>query len=135
MNDSKAPFNSNRDLHANIGTGFLGLRAFHCIMNHAPFAGMPMVLETPIDRLGADGKSVEDKKVWANEIKLLERLVGMDAETEEFKNLEIELQAHGESERNKIQDQVDRKMAKDAKKGTKKAGKRKKKDDSEDESE
>ncbi|KAF5532372.1 AP endonuclease 1 [Fusarium phyllophilum] len=134
LNDSKAPFNSNRDLHANIGTGFLGLRAFHCIMNHAPFAGMPMVLETPIDRLGADGKSVEDKKVWANEIKLLERLVGMDAETEEFKDLEIELQAQGESERNKIQDQVDRKMAKDAKKGTKKGGKRKK-DGSDDESE
>ncbi|KAF5962450.1 AP endonuclease 1 [Fusarium bulbicola] len=135
MNDSKAPFNSNRDLHANIGTGFLGLRAFHCIMNHAPFAGMPMVLETPIDRPAADGKSVEDKKVWANEIKLLERLVGMDAETEEFKGLEKELQAQGESERNKIQDQVDRKMAKDAKKGTKKGGKRKKKDDSDDESE
>ncbi|SCO80103.1 probable AP endonuclease [Fusarium oxysporum] len=135
MNDSKAPFNSNRDLHANIGTGFLGLRAFHCIMNHAPFAGMPMVLETPIDRPGADGKSVEDKKVWATEIKLLERLVGMDAETKEFKDLEIELQAQGESERNKIQDQVDRKMAKDAKKGTKKGGKRKKKDDSDDESE
>ncbi|KAF5228506.1 hypothetical protein FANTH_14491 [Fusarium anthophilum] len=135
MNDSKAPFNSNRDLHANIGTGFLGLRAFHCIMNHAPFAGMPMVLETPIDRPGADEKSVEDKKVWANEIKLLERLVGMDAETEEFKGLEKELQAQGESERNKIQDQVDRKMAKDAKKGTKKGGKRKKKDDSDDESE
>ncbi|EGU84751.1 hypothetical protein HZS61_000455 [Fusarium oxysporum f. sp. conglutinans] len=135
VNDSKAPFNSNRDLHANIGTGFLGLRAFHCIMNHAPFAGMPMVLETPIDRPGADGKSVEDKKVWATEIKLLERLVGMDAETKEFKDLEIELQAQGESERNKIQDQVDRKMAKDAKKGTKKGGKRKKKDDSDDESE
>ncbi|RKL29404.1 DNA-(apurinic or apyrimidinic site) lyase 1 [Fusarium proliferatum] len=135
LNDSKAPFNSNRDLHANIGTGFLGLRAFHSIMNHAPFAGMPMVLETPIDRPGADGKSVEDKKVWANEIKLLERLVGMDAETKEFKDLEIELQAQGESERNKIQDQVDRKMAKDAKKGTKKGGRRKKKDDSDDESE
>ncbi|KAI7767993.1 hypothetical protein ACKAV7_000555 [Fusarium commune] len=135
VNDSKAPFNSNRDLHANIGTGFLGLRAFHCIMNHAPFAGMPMVLETPIDRQGADGKSVEDKKVWATEIKLLERLVGMDAETKEFKDLEIELQAQGESERNKIQDQVDRKMAKDAKKGAKKGGKWKKKDDSDDESE
>jgi AP endonuclease-1 len=94
-----------------------------------------MVLETPIDRPGADGKSVEDKKVWATEIKLLERLVGMDAETKEFKDLEIELQAQGESERKKIQDQVDRKMAKDAKKGTKKGGKRKKKDDSDDESE
>ncbi|KAJ4173392.1 DNA-(apurinic or apyrimidinic site) lyase [Fusarium falciforme] len=95
LNDSKAPFNSNRDLHANIGTGFLGLRAFHSIMNHAPFAGMPMVLETPIDRPGSDGKPVEDKKVWADEIKLLESLVGMDAESEEFKQLEEELQERG----------------------------------------
>ncbi|KAL4727502.1 DNA-(apurinic or apyrimidinic site) lyase [Fusarium chlamydosporum] len=135
LNDSKAPFNSNRDLHANIGTGFLGLRAFHSIMNHASFAGMPMVLETPIDRPGSDGNPVEDKRVWADEIKLLERLVGMDAESDEFKELETELQARGESERSKIQDQVDRKMAKDAKKGVKKGGKRKKKDESDDESE
>ncbi|KAL6357687.1 hypothetical protein LRP88_07860 [Fusarium phalaenopsidis] len=135
LNDSKAPFNSNRDLHANIGTGFLGLRAFHSIMNHAPFAGMPMVLETPIDRPGSDGKPVEDKKVWADEIKLLESLVGMDAESEEFKQLEEELQAKGEAERNKIQDQVDRKAVKDAKKGTRgKKGAKKKKDES-DESE
>jgi AP endonuclease-1 len=96
---------------------------------------MPMVLETPIDRPGPDGKSVEDKKVWADEIKLLERLVGMDAESDEFKELEIELQSKGESERNKIQDQVDRKLAKDAKKGMKKGGKRKKKDESDDENE
>src|SRR6478735_4676348 len=95
-------------------------------MNHAPFAGMPMVLETPIDRAGSDGKSVEDKQVWADEIKLLERLVGMDAESDELKELETELQAKGESERNKIQDQVDRKVAKDAKKGTKKGGRKKK---------
>ncbi|KAJ4320619.1 DNA-(apurinic or apyrimidinic site) lyase [Fusarium piperis] len=135
LNDSKAPFNSNRDLHANIGTGFLGLRAFHSIMNHAPFAGMPMVLETPIDRPGPDGKSVEDKKVWAEEIKLLESLVGMDAESEEFRQLEEDLQARGKSERNKIQDQVDRKAVKDAKKGTRgKKGAKKKKDES-DESE
>ncbi|KAJ4203709.1 DNA-(apurinic or apyrimidinic site) lyase [Fusarium falciforme] len=135
LNDSKAPFNSNRDLHANIGTGFLGLRAFHSIMNHAPFAGMPMVLETPIDRPGSDGKPVEDKKVWADEIKLLESLVGMDAESEEFKQLEEELQERGEAERNKIQDQVDRKAVKDAKKGTRgKKGAKKKKVES-DESE
>ncbi|KAL2684955.1 hypothetical protein Neosp_006048 [[Neocosmospora] mangrovei] len=136
LNDSKAPFDSNRDLHANIGTGFLGLRAFHSIMNHAPFAGMPMVLETPIDRPGSDGKSVEDKKVWADEIKLLESLVGMDAESEEFKQLEEELQARGEAERNKIQDQVDRKAVKDSKKGTRaKKGATKKKKDESDESE
>lgn len=80
---------------------------------------MPMVLETPIDRKDENGKSVEDKKVWADEIKLLESLIGMDAESDEFKQLEEKLQKQGASERSKIQDQVDRKAAKDSKKGTK----------------
>ncbi|TDZ23692.1 DNA-(apurinic or apyrimidinic site) lyase 1 [Colletotrichum orbiculare MAFF 240422] len=118
LNDSKAPFDSHRDLHANIGTGFLGLRAFHTLVNNELFQDMPMVLETPIDHKDANGKTVEDKKIWADEIKLLESLIGMDPESEEFKELEAKLQKQGESERNKIQDQVDRKTAKDAKKGT-----------------
>ncbi|KAF3806675.1 DNA-(apurinic or apyrimidinic site) lyase 1 [Colletotrichum gloeosporioides] len=119
LNDSKAPFASHRDLHANIGTGFLGLRAFHTLVNNEAFKDMPMVLETPIDRKDENGKSVEDKKVWADEIKLLESLIGMDAESDEFKELEEKLQKQGASERSKIQDQVDRKAAKDSKKGTK----------------
>ncbi|CAJ2501993.1 Uu.00g048460.m01.CDS01 [Anthostomella pinea] len=127
LNDSKAPFGSHRDLHANIGTGFLGLRAFHNVMNHDGFPGLPMVLETPIERKGPDGKTIEDKQVWADEIKLLESLIGMDAESEEFAALDTRLQAQGASERDKIQDQVDRKSAKDAKKGAKKGGGRKKK--------
>lgn len=125
LNDSKAPFNSHRDLHANIGTGFLGLRAFHNVMNHAAFQGMPMVLETPIDKKGPDGKTFEDKQVWANEIKLLESLIGMDPDSDEFKALNERLQAEGASERSKIQDQVDRKTAKKSapkkKRGKKKA--------------
>ncbi|KAI0135598.1 AP endonuclease [Daldinia grandis] len=126
INDSKAPFDSHRDLHANIGTGFLGLRAFHNVMNHAPFQGMPMVLETPIDRKDPDGKTVEDKQIWADEIKLLESLIGMDPESDEFKALDERLQAQGGSERSKIQDQVDRKSVKDAKKAApKKRGKKK----------
>ena len=119
VNDSKAPFSSNRDVHANIGTGFLGLRAFHSIMNHEPFQGLPMVLETPIDRKGADGKTVEDKQVWADEIKLLEGLIGADPEGDEFKKLEKELQSRGAEERKKFQGQADRKTQK----GTKKAAK------------
>ncbi|KAI0009799.1 AP endonuclease [Xylariaceae sp. FL0662B] len=126
MNDSKAPLDSRRDLHANIGTGFLGLRAFHNVMNHAGFEGIPMILETPIDRKGPDGKTVEDKQVWADEIKLLESLIGMDLETDEFKALDERLQAQGAGERAKIEDQVVRKSAKDAKKGTtRKRGKKK----------
>lgn len=50
LNDSRAPRGSKRDLHANIGTGFLGLRAFHNVMNEPRFEGLPMILETPIDR-------------------------------------------------------------------------------------
>lgn len=136
LNDSKAPFDSRRDLHANIGTGFLGLRAFHNVVNHDAFQGMPMVLETPIDKKGADGKTFEDKQVWADEIKLLESLIGMDPESEEFKALETRLQAQGASERSKIQDQVDRKSAKGtkgAKKAAPKKGRGKKKAESSDE--
>jgi AP endonuclease-1 len=138
VNDSKAPFNSNRDLHANIGTGFLGLGAFHSIMNHDKFCGMPMILETPIDKKGADGKTIEDKQVWADEIKLLESLIGMDPETDAFTDKVDELQAKGASERGRIQNQVDKKSAKDAKKGSRATGgakqKKRTKQDSDDES-
>ena len=127
VNDSKAPFNSNRDLHANIGTGFLGLRAFHSLMNHDAFHHMPMVLETPIDRKGPDGKNIEDKQVWADEIKLLESLIGMDPESDGFKEKEKQLQVKGAAERSRIQEQVDKKSTKDAKAAAKGAGRKKKK--------
>ena len=139
LNDSKAPLGSHRDLHANIGTGFLGLRAFHNIMNHEPFQNLPMVLETPIEDTGPDGKSFENKQIWADEIKLLESLIGQDADTPEFQAREVELQAKGASERKKIQDQVDKKAEKDAKKASKaggaKKGRKKKKQDTGDEDE
>ncbi|KAG6002360.1 hypothetical protein E4U21_003153 [Claviceps maximensis] len=118
LNDSKAPFRSNRDLHANIGTGFLGLRAFHSIMNHDPFCNLPMVLETPIDKKSLDGKTIEDKQIWADEIKLLESLIGMDAESTHFAELSARLQEQGAAERSRVQEQVDKKTAKEAGKTT-----------------
>ncbi|KFH42667.1 DNA-like protein [Hapsidospora chrysogenum ATCC 11550] len=135
VNDSKAPLGSNRDLHANIGTGFLGLRAFHNVMNSDAFCGMPMVLETPIDRKDEKtGKMIEDKQVWADEIKLLESLIGMDPDGSEFRKLEEELHARGASERKRIQEQVDKKAEKDAKKAERdaKKGTRKKKQEDDD---
>lgn len=125
INDSKAPFDSHRDLHANIGTGFLGLRAFHNVMNFAPFQGLPMVLETPIEKKDDKGKSIEDKGVWATEIKLLEGLIEADVETEEFKKEEQRLQDLGAEERKKFQGQVDKKKQQSIDAMFKKAGKKK----------
>ncbi|CAG7999061.1 unnamed protein product [Penicillium olsonii] len=144
LNDSKAPRGSKRDLHANIGTGFLGLRAFHNVMNEPRFEDLPMVLETPIDRTPvkdeedsendstkpkkgkkAAAASVADPGVWAREIKLLESLIGMDPEGEEFKALETKLSEEGRAERERLQDQHERKLEADEKKKAKGPGKAK----------
>lgn len=131
MNDSKAPFASHKDLHANIGTGFLGLRAFHNLVNDARFEGLPLILETPLDLTDAygefvkddKGKQVEAKSIWATEVKLLESLVGMDAEGEEFRGLEEALARKGEPERKRLEGVVERKRVKDEKKASPKKGK------------
>lgn len=131
MNDSKAPFASNRDLHANIGTGFLGLRAFHNLVNDSRFEGLPLILETPVEVRDEKGEVVkdekgkvrEDKGIWAREIKLLEGLVGMDVEGVEFKKLEAELERMGRPERERVGVQVGKKREKDAAKEAKDAKK------------
>ena len=75
-----------------------------------------MVLETPIDRKDPEtGKNVEDKSIWAREIKMLESLIGMDADGEEFKALEKELAEQGAEERKKQQEAFQRKVEKDRK--------------------
>jgi AP endonuclease-1 len=127
VNDSKAPLASHRDLHARIGTGYLGLRAFHNLVNDERLHGMPMVLETPVDSVDDNGKKFEDKSIWAREIKMLEQLVGMDVESDEFKELEKTLHEQGEGERERVGGQVERKKVKDAK--PKAAGKKKVKDE------
>lgn len=123
MNDSKAPFGSHRDLHANIGTGFLGLKAFHNVMNEKRFEGLPIVLETPIDRKDSenDKKTIEDKSIWVKEIKTLESLIGMDIESEEFKMMESHLGEVGKEVREKHMEQYERKLEKDAKAAEKKS--------------
>lgn len=125
VNDSKAPFNSNRDLHARIGTGYLGLRAFHNLVNDTRLHGLPMILETPVDSVTPEGKKIEDKGIWAREIKMLESLVSMDAESKEFLDLAEKLQDEGRVFREKTGEAFERKLANAVKKGQ--GGKQKKK--------
>lgn len=131
INDSKAPFDSRRDLHANIGTGFLGLRSFHTLVNDERFHGLPLILETPAEVRDEDGNVVKDEKgkektdkgIEAGEIKMLESFVGMDVESEEFKALEVRLQKQGAPERNRLTEQQERKKEKAEKKAAPKGGK------------
>jgi AP endonuclease-1 len=135
VNDSKAPFASHRDLHARIGTGYLGLRAFHNIVNDERLHGLPMILETPIEVKDENGKKKEDKSIWAREIKMLERLVGMDVESDEFKKLEKQLADEGVSERERIGDQVARKKKNAGEKAPRKRKAKKKVESEEEEDE
>jgi AP endonuclease 1 len=120
LNDSKAPFGSHRDLHQNIGLGFLGLRAFHNVMNEPRFEGLPLILETPCDRPDPKDptgkKTIDDKNVWAAEIKLLESLIGMDPDSEQYTKLEKDLSKQGHTDRVKHQKQYDEKLQKENKK-------------------
>ncbi len=47
INDSKTPFQSHKDRHANIGEGSLGLEAIRRIVHHEALKGIPQILETP----------------------------------------------------------------------------------------
>ncbi|KAJ9605328.1 DNA-(apurinic or apyrimidinic site) lyase [Cladophialophora chaetospira] len=130
LNDSKMPLGSHRDLHQNIGLGFLGLRAFHNVMNEPRFQGLPLILETPSEKPDPDDpkgkKMIEDKQIWATEIKLLESLIGMDPEGDEFKQLESALSERGKEERDKLQAQFERITKEKAEKERKKLEKERK---------
>ena len=47
LNDSKMPFNSNKDRHECIGDGVIGLEAIIRIINHPKLKHIPFYLETP----------------------------------------------------------------------------------------
>ena len=65
LNDSQTPLGSNRDRHANIGEGEIGLDGCRVFLSEPRFEGLPCVLETPgPDRSGAT----------AEELALCERL-------------------------------------------------------------
>ena len=59
LNDSQTPLGSNRDRHANIGEGELGLEGARTFVTEPRFARLPCVLETPgPHRSGPTGEEV-----------------------------------------------------------------------------
>jgi deoxyribonuclease-4 len=59
LNDSQTPLGSNRDRHANIGTGELGEDGCAAFLSAPAFAGLPCVLESPgVNRSGASAQEV-----------------------------------------------------------------------------
>lgn len=47
INDSKNPFKSHKDRHANIGQGSIGYEVLDSIVHHPQLKGIPKILETP----------------------------------------------------------------------------------------
>jgi deoxyribonuclease-4 len=59
LNDSQTPLGSNRDRHANIGSGELGEDGCAAFLSAPALAGLPCILETPGEkRSGASGEEV-----------------------------------------------------------------------------
>lgn len=120
LNDSKAPFASNRDLHQNIGLGFIGLEAFRLIVNKPELQNMPLILETP----GDDDAEVD---IRGTEIKMLEWLVDKKENDPEVLAKAEELQKLGEKERNEHQKKFDKKQSSKTKVSSDRPVKRQKK--------
>ncbi|OGK14489.1 hypothetical protein A3C98_05565 [Candidatus Roizmanbacteria bacterium RIFCSPHIGHO2_02_FULL_37_15] len=60
VNDSRDPFNSGRDRHANIGEGTIGLKTFQLLLNHPILQHLPLIIETPgFDKKGPDKKNLD----------------------------------------------------------------------------
>lgn len=49
LNDSKFDYGSRKDRHANLGKGFLTAEGLARILRSGAFAGLPVVLETPVE--------------------------------------------------------------------------------------
>jgi len=63
FNDSKSALNSNRDRHADIGYGEIGMKTFEMFTNHPKLKNLFCILETP-----------EDNENWTKQIKKLKSM-------------------------------------------------------------
>lgn len=91
LNDSKFPLNSGRDVHQNLGLGFVGLETFRLIMNKPELDKVPKILETPVP------DSQPESRI--GEIALLKWLIGRQADDPEVLAKSDDLQKKGAAER------------------------------------
>jgi deoxyribonuclease-4 len=69
-NDSVTGLGSNRDRHANIGTGQIGEDGFRALLHEPRFAKLPFILEVPGAGGGPDAEQVATlKRLAAQEVK------------------------------------------------------------------
>ena len=76
LNDSQFPMGSNRDRHALLGKGEMGVEPFRWLLEDRRSRGVPLILETPQQdyEIGDDDRSADPYDVEMRE--LLERLAG-----------------------------------------------------------
>jgi deoxyribonuclease IV len=66
VNDSVMPLGSNRDRHANLGDGEIGLDGIAAFLSEPRFEGLPMIFEGP----GRTGKQIElEDMAWAYDLR------------------------------------------------------------------
>ena len=66
INDSVTPLGSNRDRHANLGDGEIGLEGMIAFLSEPRFEGLPVIFEGP----GQSGKQIEREDIdWANKLR------------------------------------------------------------------
>src|SRR4051794_10146528 len=74
INDSMTELGSNRDRHANLGDGEIGVEGMIAFLSEPRFEGLPVIFEGP----GREGKNVEPVDIgWAHDLRsrgLAERL-------------------------------------------------------------
>lgn len=63
LNDSKTPMGSGRDMHQNIGDGYIGSDGLKMLINHPKFAHLPLIMEVPgIEGAGPDQENIDRVK-------------------------------------------------------------------------
>lgn len=59
LNDSKAPFGSNRDRHENLGDGEIGTQGLAAFITHPKIAHVPLIMEVPgLENAGPDAANL-----------------------------------------------------------------------------